>query len=334
MTSIIRDMSSVRIRHLFKVVVSIALFVVILTRVNMTELFDAVLSVNGTLFMIALAITGLGLLVSVYRWKMLLLSRNIDYPFLKLMYYHMVGSFYNLVFPSVLGGDVIRMLMLSKEIGSKSKSLSSIFVERFFGFFSLSVIALISLASGSYLIENRNVTISIVLIFLLFTTAFFLVFHKPTVGRFLALLDKVRLAKVKARFENFYDAFYSYKEDKRSLAYCFVISMLYQIMGIVVVYMLGLSIGMGLDIRYYFMFIPLIWVIIMIPVSISGLGIREGAFVYFFSLVGVSNESGLLLSVLFFSHSVIVGLVGGMLSLASGLSRNRVCAELTSRVKE
>jgi uncharacterized protein (TIRG00374 family) len=322
-------MSSGRIRYLFKVVVSIVLFAVIITRANMTELFDAVLSVNGTLFLISLAITGLRTLLSAYRWKMLLLSRNIDYPFWKLTHYYMVGSFYNLVFPSVLGGDVIRMLMLSKEIGSKSKSLSSIFVERFFGFFSLSVIALISLASGSYLIENRNVTVSIVLIFLFFIAAFFLVFHKPSVGRFLALLDKVRLAKVKTRFENFYDAFYSYKDSKRSLVYCFFISMLHQIVGIVVVYMLGLSIGMRLDIIYYFIFIPLIWIIIMIPVSISGFGIREGAFVYFFSLVGVSNESGLLLSVLFFSHSVIAGLVGGVLSLTSGLAGNRVCAEQT-----
>jgi hypothetical protein len=66
----------------------------------------------------------------------------------------------------------------------------------------------------------------------------------------------------------------------------------------------------------------------MLPISISGLGVRESAFVYFFSLVGVNNESGLLLSILFFSHSVIYGLAGGILSFIPSSRRMIYTEEL------
>jgi hypothetical protein len=61
----------------------------------------------------------------------------------------------------------------------------------------------------------------------------------------------------------------------------------------------------------------MIWIITMVPISISGLGVREGAFVFFFTKVGVSDLAALLLSFLNFSQLIVLGLMGGIVYLLS-----------------
>ena len=93
----------------------------------------------------------------------------------------------------------------------------------------------------------------------------------------------------------------------------FIQSLIYQSLGIILVYFWGRSLGIELGIIPYFTALPLIWFTIMIPISISGLGIREGAFIYFFSLFDVNQELGLGLSMMFFIQTLAVGSIGGIL---------------------
>ena len=79
------------------------------------------------------------------------------------------------------------------------------------------------------------------------------------------------------------------------------------------------ALGIEIEPLYFFIFMPLIWVIITVPISISGLGLREGAFVFFFTQVGVSSADAVAISLLYYFYNVIVGGIGGLAVLRTAV---------------
>ena len=90
--------------------------------------------------------------------------------------------------------------------------------------------------------------------------------------------------------------------------------------------LLGAGIGIKLPLPFYFVSLPLVILITLIPISFNGIGVREGAFIYFFGLKGVGAEPALGLGLLFFSVQVALSLIGGM-AYAAGLHRQSIVSK-------
>ena len=85
--------------------------------------------------------------------------------------------------------------------------------------------------------------------------------------------------------------------------------------GILGTLLLGVAIGSPIILGYYFILLPIVWLVAMIPISINGLGLREGAFVVLFVSIGMSKEAAIAISVLFLAQAMLQGLIGGVLFL-------------------
>jgi len=94
---------------------------------------------------------------------------------------------------------------------------------------------------------------------------------------------------------------------------------LFQGIGVICTYLVGLSLGLEVSLEYYFLSVPIIWLVTMLPISINGIGVREGGFVLFFTAVGVSTADALLLSLLTFAQLLLIGLLGGVLFVSGPL---------------
>jgi glycosyltransferase 2 family protein len=93
-----------------------------------------------------------------------------------------------------------------------------------------------------------------------------------------------------------------------------------QVLRIVQAYCLGRSLGIDAGLTIYFAFIPVILLIMLLPVSINGLGTSQAAFVWFFARVGVDAAPAFALSVLFVALGIVGNLPGGLLYVMKGLS--------------
>lgn len=122
------------------------------------------------------------------------------------------------------------------------------------------------------------------------------------------------------KFVEVYGSLAEYKRYPYHLLLSFALSLLVQIIRITIYYTISRSLHMHIPIVYFFMFIPIIMIVIMLPVSIGGLGVREGAFVSFFSHVGVSSSGALAISVVFFVLMIITILPGGIIYLLQGVT--------------
>jgi uncharacterized membrane protein YbhN (UPF0104 family) len=96
------------------------------------------------------------------------------------------------------------------------------------------------------------------------------------------------------------------------------ISLAFQTLLVVLVYLVGVALHLSVPLVQFLIFIPIINVISMLPISLGGLGVREGGAIYFFGKAGVDPASALTLSLLWFAVVAFTSLPGGLVFLWSG----------------
>jgi uncharacterized membrane protein YbhN (UPF0104 family) len=101
----------------------------------------------------------------------------------------------------------------------------------------------------------------------------------------------------------------------RTLAACFTLSALSQLLGLVGAWLVGESLGLHLSMISYFACVPVVWLATSIPVSIAGLGVREASFVLLFGSLGVTREHAAAIGVLNSAMALLTGLAGGLAML-------------------
>jgi uncharacterized protein (TIRG00374 family) len=129
------------------------------------------------------------------------------------------------------------------------------------------------------------------------------------------LFHRIRIHRIAEITENFFRSLGEYIKSRPVLVRLVVLSTLIQAMRIVMIHWIGLSLGVDVSVLYYFLFIPIITVLTMLPISLAGLGISEGAYVYFFAVAGVGSTEAVSISLLYFSFSVVIFVLSGMVYL-------------------
>ncbi len=147
--------------------------------------------------------------------------------------------------------------------------------------------------------------------------------NKKLANLFFIFSKKLPFQSFFEKIEKLYQNFTNYSERKDILIENFLISLFYQTVGILVIGILGHSVGINASWTEYLIFVPIVWILIMLPISVSGVGLREGAFVYLFMLIGVEKELALLLSLMEFSQTVIIGSIGGIVQTFYSVELNK-----------
>lgn len=283
---------------ILKAVLSISLITFLLINVDWDTVISSVKNANIWMLIAASMLNIIERFEMTYKWNLLIRIRNIVVPFWKLFWINSIGSFLGLFLPSSLGTDVVRGYYLVKNNSEKSVSISSVFVDRVLGMFSLLLLGVISVFFVGNIIDQFNIRVYVVIIFVL-TVIIFYLFQRNESKK---ILQKI-LAKVKHKnlIENgikLHNSILEYKKYPKTVWLSFVITILVQITRVLTYYFIALAFNIQISIVYFFLFVPLIMLVIMIPISIGGIGVREGTFVAFFKLVGMSINDAVLISFL------------------------------------
>jgi len=105
----------------------------------------------------------------------------------------------------------------------------------------------------------------------------------------------------------------AYRRSYGALTLSFCISILVLSIGSVVNYLISLALGGGISLLHIFLFTPLITFVLLIPISIGGIGLNQSAYVFFFNLVGVPEQKSLAMSLIMQAIIIISSLPGGVL---------------------
>lgn len=318
-----------------KIVVSLGLLAVLLWRVGAQQTLDRLLHMDPVWFAVALALYFMGVWLRAWRWQGLLraLDLNVGLGLLTNLYF--VGMFFNVMLPSGVGGDVVRIYELSKDGRGAANATSSVLMDRAAGLVTLMAQALITLIIAWSVwpgIIQPSVALAIVVISAGTLIATIALLSVDYLRRWLAIIPFLTRWLEKPGIRRFAESFRAYRGPAlyRALAVSFV----FNLQLVLVNYCLGLALHINLPFVYYLLFVPIVSFVLSLPISWGGLGARETAYVLLFTSVGVLSDQALALSLAFYAVNLLTGAVGGVLYLMSGIRGARddaAAAEATTK---
>lgn len=279
---------------LLKVAVSSALVALVLRAAGPQNILAHLRAMDLRFFLLASALH-LGILgLAALRWGILLGGRH---RYRRLLSLCLIGSFFNNLLPGAVGGDALKMYYLYQDTREGGRSIASVFMDRYMGYLALLTIGL---AAG--IIAFRELAVIGMqwvtpLMFLAFLAVSAVVFGMQVGRRFSSVAD-------------FYEFFHTTLRDRAVLAKTYGISLAIQTLSVLSVACVALGVGAMPSLASLFVFVPVIISVMAVPVSISGLGLRESAFVLLFGLAGIPTEAAAAIGFLWFLSIALSSLIG------------------------
>ncbi len=295
---------------ILKWLISLLLIGWILWRTDLREIGAALLAASPWLLLLAASLHLIGLLISAYRWRLLLRATGADAALPFLMESYMVSIFFNNFLPSTIGGDAIRAYDSWRVGVSKSQAVAIIFVDRFLGLVALMCFALVALPFSDSLTQTVPwLKLWVLLGFAAMLTVVWAIFFLPS--RLADLIGKLPLP-FSAKIQRLLAAFLTFQGRRDVLLKQLGLSLLLQINVIIHYYLIAQALHLAVPLFSFFLMIPLITVIMMLPISINAIGIRESAFSFFLAANGVAAADAVALAWIAYGLVLLQGVIGGI----------------------
>jgi len=300
---------------LLRVSVSILLLVLLfkINKIDLQALMNNIRSTDKRLL-----VTGFLLLFLVYflgfiRWQMLLKTAGINITLKRLISSFSGGVFFSIFLPSTIGGDLVRAADLAGHTNKAKQVIASVFLDRLSGYMGLVFVILLALLLGRGLVLDKVVFASVSVIIILLAMVLLVLFNNTIYSRITRFLAAPGAGKIKETIKNIHQEIHIFRNHKKMITLNLLISFFIQLFMPVIVYFVGISLGVKINFIYYLVFWPIISAITLLPVAIGGSGLREWLFIFYFAKAGVIEQLAVTMSLLTFSFSVFYAAIGGLI---------------------
>lgn len=246
------------------------------------------------------------ILTLTLRWQTILGQCGAELPFAQLLRYCMIAMFFNQTLPSSVGGDAMRIWFVGKQSNWRIATYSVV-IDRVVGVTALAMVVTVCLPWTLALVRNpvgRSALLMIGLgciaagvIFVALAWQRLHILQRWAPTRHLVATATVALGIVRA---------------PRALVQVYGLSFVIHLLTAMIAWCAARSVGAQLPLAYaIFLVLPVILVAI-VPVSVAGWGVREGAMVAAFGYAGLAPSDGLIVSLLYGASYLTIGIVGGL----------------------
>jgi uncharacterized membrane protein YbhN (UPF0104 family) len=297
-----------RVVFVLRIVASAVMLALLLSRVDVSSLVPQD-HASALPWVAAGLVTMLAAVVlSSLRWQRVLTALDLPSEFPPLLSHSLAGLFVANFLPSTIGGDVLRVARLSAANGQAPASFASVVLERLTGFLVLPLITLLALFADPGLLR-LGMASRLALLFSLGTLALLVVI--------LAVAGSPRLGRKLAETQNWlrfagavHLGLHRIRRHPAAAAGVLVTALAYQMTIIVVAWLAARALGIDVGWAPVMAFIPVVAMAQVLPVSVNGLGLREGALVLLLQPLGVATTEAVALGLLLYGINLVVSLLG------------------------
>lgn len=298
-------LSGSSIKLLFRIVVTVSIFVIILRSINIDQIWKIMGQARLELLVVALLTQFGSTSVSAYRWQLIMHNLNFGQSLSFYWRSYFKASFFNQGLPTSIGGDALKVLDVAGQGFRKRDALYGIMLDRITG-----LAALMWLNLAAYLLNPDLLPRPIYQLTLLLVVGSLVGFGVISSLRYLPWLDAYpQLKIIRITSERLHQAFLN---NRIALI---VSSLLIPVLAMISVFVIGWALGLRYDLTTYFIIVPPAIFLTIIPVSLAGWGIREGTLVALFSLIGADKATILTMSILYGLMQIGVSLPGFVIFL-------------------
>lgn len=308
-------MTKNKIKLLIKLIFIVIVFTYLFHKVPISDIIATVKQAKiFPLFAALLMFTAIRI-VTALKWNILLRHHGICEPFSHIVNIIFTSQFIGMIFPTSLGVDAVRFVQIQRDKKNLAATAGSIVADRILAVASL---ALLSIVSGTLLyffssLENKKILLPV------------LYFAPPILMGFIFLMTSLPqilfdlthkanrkfcnehafLTKIIEKAEEMHLMLYDLKKDRKMFASICSLNIIVQLGRVAEYYILFIALGAMVNPYYAIAVTPIIILLVLLPISPMGLGVKEGAFIYFFAQIGVAPDISITVSLL--SHFLQFG---------------------------
>jgi glycosyltransferase 2 family protein len=266
----------------------------------------------------AIALVFVDRALMAYRWMVLLraLTPGTRPPFPTVLRIFFVSTFVGSFLPS-LAGDVYRAYSLSRLHVRGVESAASVLMDRALGVLSMVLVAVGAILFAPAVLSLPGVLPTVVVAAVASGLGAAGIYSERVAQLAMRALGHLPGRKARALATGLVDAVRRYATHHQDLTVVLGASIAVQLLRVVQAICLGLALGVSAPLWAYFVFIPLIVIVMQVPLAAMGLGTSQLAFALFFGEVNVAAADAVALSILFVALALVGNLPGGLLYLTS-----------------
>jgi uncharacterized protein (TIRG00374 family) len=311
--SLIRRSTRRGLGRWLKPTVTIGLYVLVFYWTDARQIVGTLRTAQLGTIALCVVLYAAGQALSAFKWRLLIVPVGLATPYARLVGFYFTGMFFNLFLPTIVGGDAVKAVLLTRETGAPARATMSVFMERNTGLCALLAIALVaaylappvtlygvSLVALTWLLAAGYVAANVAL----FTPAVY-----RLVDRVIALSP---LGRLRARTASLYEAAAPYTSAFGVIIFAVIISIAFQAVVIGVVFLNSRALSLSIPLSAVAVFVPLVSLAGMLPVSVNGLGVREALYILLFGQIGVPAEAAVSLALLYLGVTFVASLPGGL----------------------
>lgn len=301
--------------------VGIVLFLLILSRINLAGLGAIFAYTNPVLLLLALMVNGIAILLKAVKWRIIVNSVKPDFSLGESIKGFFVGFAFSTLTPAKIG-DFIKVFYVKDDRCGMGSSLSTVVIDRLIDIVLLLAMALlgISIFAIHYRIEVLSLGTLILLVagiaagmYVMLNRRILSLLLRPFFDRFIPDPHK---DAVSSYFDDFFQGLVAFSHDRPRFTWGLGMGIASWIPPFLYGYLLALSLGIELSPFFFVLVIPVLGLLDLLPISISGIGTRDIALIFLFGLRGISPEQAVAFSLLYlFTSYWLVALVGALLYL-------------------
>lgn len=245
---------------------------------------------------------------SALRWQLLARPLGFERSFGEFARFYLVGMFFNLFLPTSVGGDVVRAWYLHRPGSSRMAAFLSVFVDRASGLLVLLLIGLVGMLTSPVVLPDH------------LRYGVYLLGGSAAAG--IAGLGLCGLLGQRmGRIQRMVLGMRVFLSCPGLVVAATGLSVVVQGANVALLWLVGKALGLDVPFAYYVVMVPMVSLLTMLPISVNGIGIREGATILFLAAAGISEAQAISLSVLWFMVFTMASLLGGIVYLLGDVAR-------------
>ncbi len=282
--------------------IGLAIFFYIIRGTGVGQIVDTFRQVDPIKLLVFPMFTVFIILVRGFRWQYLMHLIGIDFSLWKSSSVWSIGFFAAAVTPGKVG-DAIRAYYVTKQTGRNfGETFLTVFIDRLMDLVVVMLIGVVTMFLFSYYYIKISSIWLIVLASVGLFAFIYLAMNRSVMKKlvkpiFNALTPKKHQEKLSINFNSFYDSLGFYVKHWRGTLMAFLMTVVYWVMVFGLAYYVALVLGIKISFSYLFIIMPMVTLVELVPISVSGLGTREATVIYFFSVIGLTSAQAVGFSI-------------------------------------
>ncbi|MEO0161314.1 MAG: lysylphosphatidylglycerol synthase transmembrane domain-containing protein [candidate division WOR-3 bacterium] len=296
---------------ILRILIGCGLIILLFIKLDAEKILSNLKNMRMIYLFLALIPYLLFIIVSTWRWQVLLEYRKINIRFKDSLIIYFIALFFNNFLPTTVGGDVMRVFYTMKN--NKTDAIAVVIADRMLGFIGLFIFGLFAVLY-LYLMQKRSEFLSLMVIgLILLTLLTSLLFSERAYSLLQPVLAHLKVFGLGEKINNLHRTMTEFGSAYKVIFICLLQSIIIQALLAFSPFLVLRSMGnFQVSILPFFIYLPIINVISMLPISFNALGVRENAYVLLFSRAGLNGETSLTVSLVSFFLAFLWSLLGGI----------------------